>query len=660
MNFEIGFNLCFLSDKYQEILSKCDGELFSKIGNLYLELAQHEKSLDYYVELLRSDKLDELVSLDSLEKTLSYFQSVYNIHMSSTTESQKQTNENHNKLLAGLLEVLRHGAEAFMIDLKVIGEITSSDASRTITHMETTLGDIEQFVKKIRRNLASSGAGDAEACLIRLSPTIEAELFDALSSLTNLVRCFKTIRAELLTQFVRQFVKKEDEAEKTEAAEEQSVIYFGGDDLDKISKDTTGNNVKGLAEMLTQVMGTLSKFSTLLQQGDFDAQKEITAAGEASSSMEASSLLWSSQHLSSLASIQSRLSSGSNQQAQAMVSVALDERALAWRAQTDKIGEYRARLEAQENEIAELQRVLRAKLDETSEMQVRRDMAEKKLSLAQNEAKRLQEELERKVAEFNEKEAERERTLNKYNQEINELYSDKRLMKEKLKIVQGKSTSPNMAPTMMRMMANPNATPSPLPAGQLRDYSYDSPSTLDNLQLSFLQQQQQQMSLASMSSDTASLQQTIIDLRASLKRMAKRNSDLRVQLSSPERANRLNGQTKPQWYIETLKRSKQAEDQQKLARCIPDYRETKISQLRLKLIEFKLDYDNRSILYEPPLLPPTDVLQRKPVGWTRRLEDYLKQYREAIWVREMDFQRRYHQLRKEVEDTVKSIQFGLA
>lgn len=115
----------------------------------------------------------------------------------------------------------------------------------------------------------------------------------------------------------------------------------------------------------------------------------------------------------------------------------LDTRAQIWKAQTEEIDNLKAKIELRESEINELKRALKAKIDESSEMQIRKDLAEKKLSTASKDADervvKLQNELDQLQKEFKEKEIEREKTLNKYNQEINDLYSNQRAMKAQLK-----------------------------------------------------------------------------------------------------------------------------------------------------------------------------------------------------------------------------------
>lgn len=55
-------------------LKTCNVDLLLKIGTLLPEISAHETSVDYFIELLRKDQLDETISLDLLEKSISYFQ----------------------------------------------------------------------------------------------------------------------------------------------------------------------------------------------------------------------------------------------------------------------------------------------------------------------------------------------------------------------------------------------------------------------------------------------------------------------------------------------------------------------------------------------------------------------------------------------------------
>lgn len=55
-------------------LSKCSVEIYKKVGMLYPEMSVHERSLDFLIELLHKDQLDETVNVEPLTKAIKYYQ----------------------------------------------------------------------------------------------------------------------------------------------------------------------------------------------------------------------------------------------------------------------------------------------------------------------------------------------------------------------------------------------------------------------------------------------------------------------------------------------------------------------------------------------------------------------------------------------------------
>ena len=43
--------------QYNHALNTCSPEVFLKIGTLFPEMSAHEKSVDFYIELLRKDQV---------------------------------------------------------------------------------------------------------------------------------------------------------------------------------------------------------------------------------------------------------------------------------------------------------------------------------------------------------------------------------------------------------------------------------------------------------------------------------------------------------------------------------------------------------------------------------------------------------------------------
>ncbi|OTF81325.1 dynactin subunit 1-like protein [Euroglyphus maynei] len=651
-------------DKYQDILAKCDSELFMKLGSLYPELAAHEKNVDHFINLLREDKLDETVSLDSLEKILNYLHSLYNIHIAS---SNLESVDNHNKFLNDLLDVIRTGTEASILDLKIISRMADSDTSMFLSTMETTLNDIEQFGRKIRRRMVSAGSGSSDlnpACLIKFPPTVEAELLDSFHNFSLIIRNLKTMRSVLMNEFLGQFIRNVDDS--TNDLEMNQINRFNMNDLEKTCKNWNGNNIQSLNEILTNVISTICKFC------DYDVSKSETTSMQnfASDSLQSnqSSL---QQHFSPPSSFQSLFSSNTrtsnnNQGLCSLQCSPLDQRALIWRQQSEQITDFRTKIQTQESDIAELKRALKSKIDEVSEMQIRRDLSEKKHKEALKEVQKLQDELERLTKEFKEKEAERERTLNKYNQEINDLYSDHRMMKEKLKdysknalfgkvsLLSSTSNSP--------LAVNTSSTTSPMSLGNFSSIHHSPNMSLSPTQslnqslLSATYGQQQDATVTTMvSNDVVQLQQHIQNLRLAMKQIVAKNIELRTMLASHEEKIQLNNgeliKIRPKWYQDSLRRQQQH-------RLYDDINiEMKLQEFRTKLLQLDNDWTNYRCKKAMKIF---DLDQISKPGWTKCFGDIIRKQQQQQRLDELNFSLRFQQLQIEFEQFIKTLDHGFA
>lgn len=55
-------------------LNTCSVDVFKRMGTLYSEMNFHERSLDYFINLLHKDQLDETVQVEPLTKAVKYYQ----------------------------------------------------------------------------------------------------------------------------------------------------------------------------------------------------------------------------------------------------------------------------------------------------------------------------------------------------------------------------------------------------------------------------------------------------------------------------------------------------------------------------------------------------------------------------------------------------------
>lgn len=67
----VAFCVCVLCLR---ALDQCSVDVYKKIGSLYPEMSVHERSLDFLIDLLHKDQLDETVNVEPLTKAIKYYQ----------------------------------------------------------------------------------------------------------------------------------------------------------------------------------------------------------------------------------------------------------------------------------------------------------------------------------------------------------------------------------------------------------------------------------------------------------------------------------------------------------------------------------------------------------------------------------------------------------
>ncbi|KAG8546278.1 hypothetical protein GDO81_019336 [Engystomops pustulosus] len=63
-------------------------------------MSVHERSLDFLIELLHKDQLDETVNVEPLTKAIKYYQHLYSIHLAEQPEDCTMQLSDHIKVSA--------------------------------------------------------------------------------------------------------------------------------------------------------------------------------------------------------------------------------------------------------------------------------------------------------------------------------------------------------------------------------------------------------------------------------------------------------------------------------------------------------------------------------------------------------------------------------
>uniref|UniRef100_A0A670ZS57 Dynactin subunit 1 n=1 Tax=Pseudonaja textilis TaxID=8673 RepID=A0A670ZS57_PSETE len=149
--------------KYEQALSKCSVEVYRKVGLLYPEMCVHERSLDFLIELLHKDQLDETVNVEPLTKAIKYYQHLYSIHLADQAEDCTVQLADHIKFTQSALDCM--GVEVCRLRSFLQTGQEASDFAILLKDLETSCSDIRQFCKKIRRRMPGTEAPGIPAAL---------------------------------------------------------------------------------------------------------------------------------------------------------------------------------------------------------------------------------------------------------------------------------------------------------------------------------------------------------------------------------------------------------------------------------------------------------------------------------------------------------------
>ncbi|KAM6441115.1 dynactin subunit 1 isoform 1-T1 [Liasis olivaceus] len=370
--------------KYEQALSKCSVEVYKKVGMLYPEMSVHERSLDFLIELLHKDQLDETVNVEPLTKAIKYYQHLYSIHLADQAEDCTMQLADHIKFTQSALDCMSVEVCRLRSFLQTGQE--ASDFAILLRDLETSCSDIRQFCKKIRRRMPGTDAPGIPAAL-GFGQQVSDTLLDCRKHLTWVVAVLQEVAAA-----GAQMIAPLTENEGLQAVKLEDLAF-------KASEQIYG--VQGISpyECLRQscniLIATMNKMATAMQEGEYDADKPQTKP---------------------------------------LPPVEL--RAAALRAEITDAEGLGLKLEDRETVIKELKKSLKIKGEELSEANVRLSLLEKKLDSASKDADDRVEKIQAKLSDtqtlLKKKEKEFEETMDALQADIDQLESEKLELKQRL------------------------------------------------------------------------------------------------------------------------------------------------------------------------------------------------------------------------------------
>jgi dynactin 1 len=377
-------NLQAVLKQYESALDTCSVDLFLKIGTLLPELAVHEKSIDFFIELLRKDQLDETTNVESLDKSINYFKHLYSVHLSNEKVDCTNFMSDHTRSLLAACDCIH--VELSRLKHALQSGQETSDISILLRDLENFNNEIKVAARKIKRRIPQ--ADGPSTTPLSFSKEIQEQLLMVIEQIGRVVIAMQETsgsamqQAQLLTDALGLPAKKLEE-----------LAYSASDKV--YGKDDTGP-YEILRSNITSVAGLIKQLATAMENGEYDYD--------------------GTQEKKPISPVTSR--------------------AMAVKAVISDTENMKLRLEKKEEDVIELKKQLKLKQEELSEQQVRMSLLEKKLENAGRDSDDRVDKLQRKLDEANiqlkQKEKEFDETMDALQADIDALEQEKTDLKMRL------------------------------------------------------------------------------------------------------------------------------------------------------------------------------------------------------------------------------------
>ncbi|XP_057711852.1 dynactin subunit 1a isoform X2 [Corythoichthys intestinalis] len=369
--------------KYEQALNDCSVEVFKRMGTLYSEMSFHERSLDYFINLLHKDQLDETVQVEPLTKAIKYYQQLYSVHLADHKEDCTTQLSDHIKFTQSALDCM--GVEVARLQAFLGTAQQTSTVAVLLKDLDTSCSDIKQFCKKIRRRMPGTDGVGAPAAL-NFGLQVSEALTECRRQLTRVVAVLQEVAAA-----GAQMVAPLNEQEGLNALKLEDTVCKA---VEQVYGVHGLNGTECLRQSCSSIVATMNKMATAMQEGEYDADKP---QGK---------------------------------------SPPVEMRAATVRAEMTDAEGLGVKLEDRETAIKELKKSLKIKGEELSEANVRLSLLEKKLDTSTKDAdervEKIQTKLDKNLDLLKKKEKEFEETMDALQADIDQLEAEKAELKQRI------------------------------------------------------------------------------------------------------------------------------------------------------------------------------------------------------------------------------------
>ncbi|XP_051508098.1 dynactin subunit 1 isoform X1 [Myxocyprinus asiaticus] len=369
--------------KYEHALSQCSVEVYTHVGSLYSEMSVHERSLDFLIDLLYKDLLDETVNVEPLTKAIKYYQHLYSIHLAEQPEDCTMQLADHIKFTQSALDCM--AVEVGRLRAFLLAEQDEEGFCVLLKDLDTSCSDIRQFCKKIRRRMPGTDAPGIPAAL-SFGPQVCETLAESRRQLAWVNAVLQEVAAA-----AAQLIAPLSEHEGLPALKLEDMAFKAAE---QIYGSQGINPQECLRQSCSVVIATMNKMATAMQEGEYDSNRPQNGISP------------------------------------------VEVRAAALRAEITDAEGLGLKLEDRETVIKELKKSLKIKGEELSEANVRLSLLEKKLDSSSKDAdervEKIQIILDETHSLLKKKEKEFEETMDALQGDIDQLEAEKVELKQRI------------------------------------------------------------------------------------------------------------------------------------------------------------------------------------------------------------------------------------
>ncbi|XP_033149470.1 dynactin subunit 1 [Drosophila busckii] len=385
-------------------LNNCQPDTLLRAGSSLPEMVAQEKIVDGIIELLKSNQLDENSTTDNIEKCVAFFNAMNSVLLAG----EQLLNE--IKMIRDCVASLGAACESILNDTAIAKVIiqeagATSDSMLLIQFLNEHMESIKQQVKLIKRRLPT----DQHVFKCGLSPHKMDAMRALAQNISRIMSAMHQATKQALAAIVAT-IESDNAAEHTLPQDKYWSLLSSA--CERIYEQDDRGPTQNFKALLAQANSDLQHIAQHLLDKEYEI---MSAAGQAPRAPPA-------QHTPIL------------------------QRAQLIKKQLEQKNVLAATLENREADIKQLKLAAKMKLNELSEMQIRKDLAEKKLSVLQNEYQHAVDKWKQMYDDTNQKlqqkEKEFEETMDHLQSDIDALETEKSDLRDKLKLnssVSGKS-----------------------------------------------------------------------------------------------------------------------------------------------------------------------------------------------------------------------------